>query len=64
MCHTLIIDNSPISYSLNRENAVPIDSYTGLETRDEALIALLPILRALVDVHDVRAVLGLQQLRL
>jgi len=64
MCRTLIVDNSPISYSLNRENAVPIDSYTGLETHDEALLALLPILRALVEVRDVRTVLGLQKVRL
>jgi CTD nuclear envelope phosphatase 1 len=62
MCQTLIIDNSPISYSLNRENAVPIDSYTGLEPRDEALLDLLPVLRALVDVQDVRSVLGLHRL--
>jgi len=60
MTSTIIIDNSPVSYSLNQENAIPIDHYFGnLEEGDEALLNILPILDALRYTNDVRSILRL-----
>jgi len=55
----IIIDNSPIAYSLNKENAIPIEDYIGsnAQTQDSALLSLLPLLEELRNSPDVREVL-------
>lgn len=57
---TIIIDNSPIAYSHNKENAVPIDNWMGDNPRDESLLNLLPFLNALRFTTDVRSILSLR----
>ncbi|KAG0099100.1 Nuclear envelope morphology protein 1 [Podila epicladia] len=54
-----LLDNSPISYSLNKENGIPIDSWIN-DPNDEALLDLLPFLDALRFTEDVRSVLSLR----
>ncbi|KAF9953488.1 Nuclear envelope morphology protein 1 [Mortierella alpina] len=54
-----LLDNSPLSYSLNRENGIPIDSWID-NPNDEALLDLLPFLDALRFTEDVRSVLSLR----
>jgi len=53
----IIIDNSPIAYSLNKENAIPIEDYVGFNAQDSALLNLLPLLDELRNSQDVRDVL-------
>lgn len=53
----IIIDNSPIAYSLNRENAIPIDDYVGLNPNDTSLLNLIPLLDELRNSKDVRDIL-------
>jgi len=53
----LIIDNSPIAYSCNKENGVPIDDWVGANVNDQSLMNLLPLLEEVKDSHDVRYVL-------
>lgn len=60
LASTIIIDNSPIAYSHNRENAVPIDNWMGDNPRDESLLNLLPFLNALRYTSDVRSILSLR----
>ncbi|KAF9432733.1 Nuclear envelope morphology protein 1 [Entomortierella beljakovae] len=54
-----LLDNSPVSYSLNRENGIPISSWID-DPNDEALLDLLPFLDALRFTEDVRSVLSLR----
>ncbi|KAF9186945.1 Nuclear envelope morphology protein 1 [Haplosporangium sp. Z 767] len=54
-----LLDNSPISYSLNKENGIPIDSWID-DPNDEALLDLLPFLDALRFTEDVRSILSLR----
>jgi len=53
----IIIDNSPIAYSLNKENAIPIEDYVGSNPKDSALLNLIPFLDELRHSADVRDVL-------
>jgi len=57
---TIIIDNSPIAYSNNKENALPIDNWMGDNPADESLLNLLPFLNALRFTSDVRSILSLR----
>lgn len=57
---TIIIDNSPIAYSHNKENAIPIDNWLGDNPNDDALLNLLPFLNALRFTSDVRSILSLR----
>jgi len=57
---TVIIDNSPIAYSNNLENAVPIDNWMGDNPSDDSLLNLLPFLEVLRFVNDVRSILSLR----
>ncbi|KAK3846903.1 MAG: NLI interacting factor [Linnemannia gamsii] len=54
-----LLDNSPMSYSLNKENGIPIDTWID-DPNDEALLDLLPFLDALRFTEDVRSVLSLR----
>ena len=49
----IIVDNSPLSYSFNKENGIPIKSFFEDKT-DRELYNLLPILEFLSSVPDVR----------
>jgi RNA polymerase II subunit A small phosphatase-like protein len=51
-----IIDNSPVCYSLQPENAIPIKTWR-FDPTDRELDDLIPILIALADVDDIPAVL-------
>lgn len=65
--NVIIIDNSPNSYALQQENALPISSWYGnsgkftptiaLGVTDTSLYQLLPILHELSKVDDVRTVI-------
>jgi RNA polymerase II subunit A small phosphatase-like protein/CTD nuclear envelope phosphatase 1 len=57
---TIIVDNSPVAYSHNRENALPIDNWLGDNPKDESLLNLLPFLDALRFTQDVRSILSLR----
>eukprot|EP01132_Coremiostelium_polycephalum_P004878 gene4878-6084_t len=57
---TIIVDNSPIAYSNNIENALPIDNWMGDNPSDESLLTLLPFLEVLRYVNDVRSILSLR----
>ncbi|CAG8721018.1 2526_t:CDS:2, partial [Acaulospora morrowiae] len=58
-----IIDNSPISYAMHRENGIPIEGWIS-DQHDEALLDLLPFLDALRFTEDVRSILSLQTYKL
>ncbi|KAK9764370.1 Nuclear envelope morphology protein 1 [Basidiobolus ranarum] len=55
-----LVDNSPITYSYNQDNAIPIQSWMNDNSKDEALLELLPFLDALRFVHNLRNVLSLR----
>jgi len=57
---TIIIDNSPIAYSHDKDNAVPIDNWLGDNPNDDSLLNLLPFLNALRFTNDVRSILSLR----
>jgi len=57
---TIIVDNSPIAYSHNKENALPIDNWMGDNPQDDALLNLLPFLNGLRFTSDVRSILSLR----
>mmetsp|Transcript_18287 Transcript_18287/g.39078 ORF Transcript_18287/g.39078 Transcript_18287/m.39078 type:complete len:297 (-) Transcript_18287:401-1291(-) len=52
----IIIDNSPICYALQPDNAIPIRTWKD-DPRDQELLELIPILRSLKDVEDIPEVL-------
>ncbi|KAJ5069041.1 ctd nuclear envelope phosphatase 1 [Anaeramoeba ignava] len=56
----IIIDNSPIAYSMNPQNAIPITTWMNYQDqkKDASLLVLLPFLEALRTVNDVRSILG------
>ncbi|KAH9483063.1 CTD nuclear envelope phosphatase 1 [Psilocybe cubensis] len=54
-----LVDNSPISYTVNEANGIPIEGWTH-DPSDEALLDLLPVLDSLRFTSDVRRVLGLR----
>ncbi|KAF9058158.1 NLI interacting factor-like phosphatase-domain-containing protein [Panaeolus papilionaceus] len=54
-----LVDNSPVSYSINQANGIPIEGWTQ-DPYDEALLDLLPVLDSLRFTSDVRRVLGLR----
>lgn len=53
--NTLILDDTPETYSQNSENAVPISSYYGNE-HDRELLKVIYLLKQLVLVTDVRKI--------
>mmetsp|Transcript_38576 Transcript_38576/g.121555 ORF Transcript_38576/g.121555 Transcript_38576/m.121555 type:complete len:339 (+) Transcript_38576:449-1465(+) len=58
LAKTIIVDNSPESYLMQPENAIPIKPFFG-DTSDTALLELIPFLLDIVDaaIDDVRTVL-------
>ena len=53
---TLIIDNSPVSYLFNPENALAVSSWLD-DPNDTELLDLIPFLEDLTKVQDVSDVL-------
>ena len=53
---TIIIDNSPISYQLHRENSIPIKTWYD-DPFDNELMKLVSFLIKISHVNDVRCVL-------
>ena len=49
----IIVDNSPLSYSFNKENGIPILTWFS-DKNDKELVNLIPILEFLSGVNDVR----------
>ncbi|KAJ1657876.1 Nuclear envelope morphology protein 1 [Dispira simplex] len=58
LSHVCLIDNSPASYLLNRENGIPIQAWYNNDPQDEELLNLLPFLDALRFTQDIRSILG------
>lgn len=56
-----IIDNSPIAYSMNKENAIAIDDYIGYNPNDISLLNLIPLLEEMRHFEDVREFLKTSQ---
>lgn len=59
LSQVLIIDNSPVSYSLHQENAIGIEGWIS-DPSDHSLLNLLPFLEALRYTTDVRSLLALR----
>ncbi|KAI0065883.1 hypothetical protein BV25DRAFT_1821584 [Artomyces pyxidatus] len=59
LARVCLIDNSPVSYSVNDMNGIPIEGWTH-DPSDEALLDLLPVLDSLRFTSDVRRVLGIR----
>ena len=53
----IIIDNNPISYLRNKENGIPILSWYD-DLKDNELIKIIPLLRYLSRVNDVRPIIS------
>ena len=49
----IIVDNNPESYLMNKENAIPILTWED-DPNDKELLKLIPVLRYLANVDDVR----------
>ncbi|KAI0089156.1 NLI interacting factor-like phosphatase-domain-containing protein [Irpex rosettiformis] len=54
-----LVDNSPVCYSMNESNGIPIEGWIN-DPHDEALLDLLPVLDSLRFTSDVRRVLGIR----
>ena len=52
----IIIDNNPVSYALNKSNGIPILTWID-DPNDRELIKLIPFLKYLANVDDVREVI-------
>ncbi|KAI0321803.1 NLI interacting factor [Amylostereum chailletii] len=59
LARVCLIDNSPVCYSINETNGIPIEGWTH-DPHDEALLDLLPVLDSLRFTSDVRRVLGVR----
>ncbi|KAA1466762.1 NLI interacting factor [Dentipellis sp. KUC8613] len=59
LARVCLVDNSPISYSPQEMNGIPIEGWTH-DPSDQALLDLLPVLDSLRFTSDVRHVLGIR----
>ncbi|CCK69683.1 Nem1-Spo7 phosphatase catalytic subunit NEM1 KNAG_0C05850 [Huiozyma naganishii CBS 8797] len=55
----IIVDNSPVSYALNVDNAIQVEGWINDPT-DTDLLNLIPLLEALENTTDVRNILSLK----
>ena len=53
----IIVDNNPISYALNKDNGIPILTWID-NPNDNELIKLIPILKYLSKINDVRPIIN------
>eukprot|EP00743_Colponemidia_sp_Colp-15_P009142 GILK01009974.1.p1 GENE.GILK01009974.1~~GILK01009974.1.p1 ORF type:complete len:289 (+),score=23.17 GILK01009974.1:61-927(+) len=58
----ILIDNSPASYQLHEDNAIPIEGWYN-DPQDTELLTLIPLLLALRATADVRSLLRLRKHR-
>lgn len=56
----IILDNSPSSYAFHKDNAISIESWAN-DIYDTDLLHLIPVLKSLCFVSDVRALLSLKR---
>lgn len=56
MKDVVILDNNPLTFSINPSNGVPITSWNG-DSGDDALKVILPFLRKLSYAEDVRPII-------
>ncbi len=54
---SIIVDNSPHSYVFQPDNALPIGTFID-DPNDRELLDILPVLKAVEKVDDVRVTLG------
>lgn len=59
LADVIIVDNSPVAYSIQPSNAIPIETWY-CDQKDEELLNLLPLLHALAFLNDVRSLLDLR----
>jgi len=59
---TVIIDNNPTAYSLNKENGIPIKPFYD-DPNDRELVSCIPFLMALRNLDDVRHLLRRRPLK-
>ena len=57
LSQTIIVDNSPNCYRLHKTNAIPIKSWYD-DQHDTELINLIPFLKQLAHVDDIREILS------
>ncbi|KAJ2788605.1 Nuclear envelope morphology protein 1, partial [Coemansia helicoidea] len=60
LSQVVLVDNSPLSYFINPTNGIPIQPWVNSDSKDEALLDLLPLLDALRFTDDVRSILSLR----
>ena len=53
----IIIDNNPVSYTLNKMNGLPILTWHSIQS-DNELIKLIPLLLYLTNVDDIRTIIN------
>ena len=53
----IIVDNNPVSYSINKNNGIPIPTWID-DPNDNELLKLIPILQYLSTVNDVRPIIN------
>ena len=53
----IIVDNNPASYAFNKENGIPILTWID-NPYDNELVKLIPLLKYLSNVHDVRLIIN------
>ena len=53
----IIIDNNPSSYATNEDNGIPIKTWYD-DLNDNELIKLIPVLKYLSNVNDVRSIIS------
>ena len=51
--NVILVDNNPISYSINQQNGLPIPTWQ-YDKSDKELLKLIPVLELLANVDDVR----------
>ena len=53
----IIIDNNPLSYTLNKNNGIPISTWID-DSNDKELLRLIPIMKFLSKARDVRPIIN------
>ena len=53
----IIIDNNPLSYTLNKNNGIPISTWID-DSNDKELLKLIPIMKFLSKARDVRPIIN------
>lgn len=51
---TVIVDDSPVAYKDNTENAIPIKKWSKSQNKDKQLLEVLKIIEKVKDYKDIR----------